>query len=332
MRHRKQVLSRAIVAMLLTVATAGAQNYQIRTRVDLVIVPVTVKNSDNHLVSGLTKADFKIFENGKEQTISNFTIDPVPLSAAVLIDTGLTTKSYAKIQETLPALSGAFSQFDEVAVYRFDKYVAKLADFTTSKEIVEASLNKLNEIQSLNPPVPSEVFSSPSPMINGWPVVPSRRPIRPIPEKEIKVLDDAMFTAANDLAQRPKGRRHMLLIVSDGRSGANEHSYDQALTRLLEANVQVYSIGVDLALLSRRLSVLEKYAKSTGGDAFFLEGTHALESSYNQAALEARNQYVLGYFSTNEAPGPLPMFRQIAVRATRPGLAVLHRRGYYQYP
>src|SRR5215831_6541006 len=78
-------LTKALIVILLAAMTTAAQDYQIRTRVDLVVVPVTVKNSGGQLVSSLTKADFRIYENGKEQEISNFTIDPVPLSAAVLV-------------------------------------------------------------------------------------------------------------------------------------------------------------------------------------------------------------------------------------------------------
>src|SRR5215471_3208072 len=110
MRHKKLVI-KTLTVIVLAAMTTAAQDYQIRTRVDLVVVPVTVKSSGGQLVSGLTKTDFRLFENGKQQTITNFTIDPVPLSAAVLVDTGLSSKSFEKIQKTLPALTGAFSAF-----------------------------------------------------------------------------------------------------------------------------------------------------------------------------------------------------------------------------
>jgi hypothetical protein len=109
----------AIVSLLLLVLTAGAQDFQIRTRVDLVVVPVTVKGADDKLINGLAQDDFIILEDGQPQTITNFTIDPVPLSAAVIVDTGLSADSLMKVQQTIPALTGAFSEFDEVAVYRF---------------------------------------------------------------------------------------------------------------------------------------------------------------------------------------------------------------------
>ena len=91
-------------------------------------------------------------------------------------------------------------------------------------------------------------------------------------------------------------------------------------------------MGMETALLSRRFSVLNDYAKATGGEAFYLDSARALEQSYTRAAEEARNQYVLGYFSTNKAPGPLPVFREITVRLAEGRYDVRHRQGYYQYP
>jgi VWFA-related protein len=325
-------LSKAVLAVFCVAALAAAQDYQIRTRVDLVVVPVTVKGSGDRLITGLTSKDFQIYENGQPQTISSFSIDPVPLSAAVLLDTGLSARSFSKVQKTLPSLSEAFSEFDEYAVYRFDTYVTQVADFTSDKTALEAALNKFKDIKPSNPAVGGSPFATAGPVINGKPIAPSIDAGARLPARDAKVLHDALFTAAGDLAKRPGDRRRVIIVVSDGRAAANEHSYEQVLERIQTNNIQVYSIGMDAALLARKFSALNDYAESTGGDAFYLDSTDALERSYSRAAEEARNQYVLGYFSTNKAPGPLPVFRQIAVRTVEPRYDVRARRGYYQYP
>src|SRR2546427_10050540 len=122
MRRRVRRISKLLlVAALFWVAAAYAQEYKIRAKVDLVVVPVTVKGAGGKLVTGLNKADFIVVEDGQQQTVTNFTIDPVPLSAAVVVDTGLPPESLTKVQKTFSALTGAFSQFDEFAVYRYDK-------------------------------------------------------------------------------------------------------------------------------------------------------------------------------------------------------------------
>ena len=337
MRLKDRIVSKALRTLIVLVMagiSSSAQDFQIRTRVDLVVVPVTVKSSTDALVSGLSQQNFMVYEDGRQQTLSNFTIDPVPLSAAVLLDTGLTATSFVKLQNTLPALAGAFSDFDEVAVYRFNKYVTQLVDFTKDKTVVEKALNKLKDIEPSPPSMSSAPFVNSTPVINGLPVIaPSLGTgSRSIPPKASKVLNDAIFAAANDLAKRPPERRRIVLVVTDGNSSGNDHSYDEALARLLDQNVQVYSVGMDAAFLARKTSVLDNYSRSTGGDIFFVDTLDKLERSYNQATDEARNQYVLGYFSNNKVQGPHPVFRQIVVKTDRPGLETFHRKGYYQYP
>jgi len=325
---------RALTVLLLAGITSSAQDFQIRTRVDLVVVPVTVKGSDDQLINGLSERNFVVYEDGRQQNLSNFTIDPVPLSAAVVLDTGLTATSYIKLQKTLPALAGAFSDFDEVSVYRFNKFVTQLVDFSKDKTVVEKALNKLKDIEPSSPSVSSGPFVNSTPVFNGLPVIAPSLGVgsRSVPAKVSKVLHDAMFAAANDLAKRPPERRRIVLIVTDGLSSGNDHSYDQAVAQLLDQNIQVYSLGMDAAFLARQTSVLDDYSKATGGDAFYVDTLDKLERSYNQATDEARNQYVLGYFSTNKVDGPLPVFRQIVVKTDRPGLETIHRKGYYQYP
>ena len=67
---------------------------------------------------------------GRRQTLKFFTSDPFPLSAAVLIDTGMPDIGVKRVQETLSALQGAFSQFDEVAIYTYSSTVGRVAGFT----------------------------------------------------------------------------------------------------------------------------------------------------------------------------------------------------------
>ena len=147
MRPARKVIRLLVWTLWLFVPGGDGQAYQIRTRVDLVVVPVTVKGSGDKLITGLTQDDFIILEDGRKQTITNFTSDPVPLSAAVLVDTGLSRASLSKVQQTFPALAGAFSDFDEVAVYRFDKFVARTLDFSRDSTVVEMAMRTLREVK-----------------------------------------------------------------------------------------------------------------------------------------------------------------------------------------
>jgi VWFA-related protein len=338
MRRKIRTVAKLVLpALLLLAVAASAQDYKIRAKVDLVIVPVTVKGSGDKLITGLKKEDFIVIEDGRRQTIANFTDDPVPLSAAVVVDTGLASGSLSKIQKTFTALAGAFSEFDEVAVYRYDKFVTKVLDFSQDTERVETAMKTMRDLKPdapLQTNLPGGPFSIPGPVINGAPVVPPGQigVIVTAPPKASKVLHDAIFTAAADLAKRERSRRKIVLVISDGETAGSSHSFDETAKSLLETGVQVYAVGLDQPFPFKKFSVLDDYAKATGGDVYFVSSIQNIEKSYSTATEEARNQYIIGYISNNEVAGPGPIFRDIAVQLVSGGLKTLHRKGYYQYP
>jgi VWFA-related protein len=346
--YRRPILSHIlkvllVTALFLAVAAYGQdskdEQYKIRAKVDLVVVPVTVKGEGDKLITNLKKEDFILLEDGRRQTLSNFTVDPVPLSAAVVVDTGLGYDALLRVQKTFPALDGAFSQFDEVAVYKYDKFVTKLLDFSGNSERVQAAMDKLREIQpraatTIDPMIAGGPFSIPGPVINGQPVVPPANLgiVSPLPPKKSSVLNDAIFTAASDLAKRERNRRKIVLVVSDGENSGNDHSFDQTTKSLLETGIQVYSVALDRPFPYNINTVLEDYARTTGGDVFFANSIHSIERSYAAATEQARNQYVLGYISNNDILGEGPVFRDIQVKIAGNNLKTFHRKGYYQYP
>src|SRR5262245_39906511 len=134
------ILSLGLVTTLAAQDTPNSADFQIRARIDLVVVPVTVKGNQDRLITGLQEKDFTVYEDGKKQSISNFSIDPVPISAAILINVGLPANSFTRIQNSATALAGAFTEMDEVEVYRFNNHVTKMMDFTTDNALLERTL------------------------------------------------------------------------------------------------------------------------------------------------------------------------------------------------
>jgi hypothetical protein len=63
------------------------------------------------------------------------------------VDTGLSPATLSKVQKTFAALAGAFSQYDEVAVYRYDKFVTRVLDFSHDGELIETAMKTLREVQ-----------------------------------------------------------------------------------------------------------------------------------------------------------------------------------------
>src|ERR1700681_1946165 len=150
----------------------GDDLYKITVTTNLVLVPVTVTDSQGRLVGGLLPKDFSVLESGQKQTLKFFTSDPFPLSAAVVIDTGMPDVGLHKVQETLSALQGAFSQFDEVGIYTYSSTVGMVADFEGVGKQLTVALNEVKGYSGENngPPVTSGPLGPQGRMINGMPV------------------------------------------------------------------------------------------------------------------------------------------------------------------
>jgi VWFA-related protein len=336
-----------------TVAEGGASREGVNSREDLytfkvttnfVIVPVTVKDNDGHLVDDLLPKDFTVFEDGKKQDLKLFIVDPFPLSAAVVLDIGMPDTAVQKINQTYAALAGAFSPYDEVSLYTYSSTVSQVADFSAAGEKLTAVLNrmKLERGHNNGAPVMNGPLGPQGPTINGIPVErPGAQP-NLAPPKDVRVLNDAVLRAALDLSKRDRARRKIIFIISDGREYGSKVSYSDVMKVLLSREIQVYAIGIEASAIPiySKLEkihlphygygdILPRYAKATGGDVFSEFNRDNIEVAYNRATIEARNQYTLGY-QTRATPSSTR--RDIEVRVDRPGLKITAKTGYYPLP
>ena len=315
--------------------------YTIIRRVNQVTVPVTVKDSNGRLVEGLLKNDFSVYEDGKEQTLNFFTSDPFPLSAAVVLDLGMPDEVVRKVNETLPALAGAFSPYDEVALYVYGNTVSKSLEFSAANDRFSSALTRIKKPgRTGGAPVVSGPMAG-GPTVNGVPFDPSV-PHVSTPRRESRVLNDAIMAAAIDLAKREKTRRKVIFVVSDGREIGSKAAYSDVLKSLLTNNINVYAVNVGASAIpgyrtaekinipfSGSGNILPKYASSTGGQVFPEFDRDAIERAYAEVTGQARNQYTLGY-STRATPST--DYRSIEVRIHRGGLKVIARDGYFPIP
>jgi len=311
---------------------------------NFVTVPVTVKDPGGHLVEGLTMKDFGLYENGVEQRLKLFTSDPFPLSAAVIFDLTLPDSEVRKVNQTLPALTGAFSPYDEVSLYAFGNTVARVSDFTAIGDKLNETLRTYRESvrgRGETVPVVTGPLAGNGPYVNGHPMDPSVSQVPVIP-RESHVLNDAVLAAARELSKRDRTRRKIIFIISDGRELGSNASYSQVLKVLLSQEITVYAVAVGSSAIPgygqlQRIRVpgmgygdiLPKYASATGGEVFTELSSDAIESAYARITGDARNQYTLGY--TTRAT-PSSSYRQIEVRIHQPGLKVVARDGYYPLP
>src|SRR5438105_9166656 len=90
-------------------------------RVNYVIIPFTVKDNKGNLIAGLKRRDVQVFENGREQNIRFFTVDPAPMSVALVIDQSMAQENMDRVNSALGALQGAFTNYDEISVFTYNK-------------------------------------------------------------------------------------------------------------------------------------------------------------------------------------------------------------------
>ena len=121
--------------------------FTIRTSVNLVLIPAMVKDSDGRRVDGLLPKDFTVLENGQKQPLTFFTSDPFQLSVAIVLDTGMADVALQKVNQTYSALVGAFSAYDEVALYTYSSTVSQVSDFSGRPEKLTAVLNQMKFVR-----------------------------------------------------------------------------------------------------------------------------------------------------------------------------------------
>lgn len=320
--------------------------YKLRVQTNFVQIPVLVKDGQGRRVYGLNPLDFTVNENGKPQTLTYFTSDPFALSVAIILDIGMADVAFQKVNETYASLVGAFSPYDEVALYTYSSTVSQVSDFTARTEKLTASLDEMKLVRGRNngPPVLGGPLGPQGPMINGMPVGSSGPPPVMTPAKESHVLNDAILRAALDLSKRPREMRKVIFVISDGREYGSRASYSQVLKVLQTRDIQVQAVVVDSGALPvykqlERLrikgqgysNILPKYVYATcGGQVHSELSRNAIGDAYASITSEARNQYTLGY---NPKPTPdSSAYRSIEVIVHRRGLRVSAKDGYYRIP
>jgi VWFA-related protein len=320
--------------------------YKLVVKVNFVQIPVMVKNSDGRRVDGLLARDFTVKENGKPQTLTYFTSDPFELSVAIVLDIGMADVALQKINQTYTSLTGAFSPYDEVALYTYSSTVSQVTDFSGKAARLTAALNEMKLVRGNNngPPVLGGPIGPGGPIVNGVPA--GGPPVPPIynAPRESHVLNDAILRAALDLSKRDRTRRKVIFVISDGRELGSKASYRDVLHLLQTRDIQVRAVVVDSGALpgyrqaakihlpgQGYTDILPKYVRATCGEDALLElSRNSIEDAYMQIANEARNQYTLGY--SPQAVAGNSAYRTIEVVVHKRDLKVSAKDGYFAVP
>jgi VWFA-related protein len=319
----------------------------IHVPVNYVDVPVTVRDKKGHLVAGLRWQQFRVYEDGQRQRIVTFSADAYPLSVAFVIDDTLPADIMQKVNQSLAALTGAFTPSDSIAVVTYGNSPQLITDFTGAQGArLPAALEMAKRPgRDMGVPIVSGPLAE-GPTINGQSVDPNLEPQRGnsgflMVPKEVHPLNDAILYAAEQLQKEAKGRRRVIFVISDGKNVRSKASYKEVVQYLLTNNVSVYGtlvgdsavwgIGyldkLKLPLMAPE-NLLPRFAVATGGSVDSELSENGIQNSFARIADSVRTQYTLGYVS--HQPVISGKYHNIDVDVLGiSGLDVSAKAGYY---
>ncbi|HET9785253.1 MAG TPA: VWA domain-containing protein, partial [Terriglobales bacterium] len=280
-------------------AASKAQVPEFTSNVNLVLVPVVITDPLNRMVTGLEKQFFSITEDNVPQNIKTFSTEDAPISVGVVFDSSGSMSD--KIDESRRALVQFFrtaNPQDEFFLVDFADQPRMLCSFTSNIDQIEDSVTFLQ------------------------------------PQGRTALLD-AIYLALAEM-RHAKYQRRALLIISDGGDNHSRYSERDIERVVREANVQIYGIGLYSATPATQEEIngpalLDKITESTGGKTFEIHDVDELADTATKIGIELRNQYVIGYSSTDSSTDG--HWRKIQVKLHPPPglppLTVAARTGYY---
>ncbi len=267
-----------------------------KKEIEEVVLHAIVVDDQNHLVTGLTEKDFRIFEDGKQQTLTFFRKEHVPVSLGILIDnSGSMLPKRAKVSEAALQLVDGSQQKDQVFVVNFGDDAFLDQDYTDDVGKLRAALMRTGTHGST-------------------------------------ALYDAVIASVDHLSQTAAQQKKILLLVTDGRDNASQATYNEVLRKLQSKNGPVlYTIALSQGGRADEADreALRRLSEQTGGAAFFPSSLDEVQSIAKSIAQDIRSQYVIGYRSSNpQTAGAYHTIQAQAIEGSTP-LRVSTRAGYY---
>ena len=263
----------------------------VRINTELVLVNVTVLNSEGKFVNGLKQSDFTITEDGKSQSVASFSSEETPFAAVVLLDSSGSMEQRLSLGRSaaIRFLDGLRGE-DVASVFTFDSKVEQLQAFSAERDLAPRAFG--------------------------------------VQAKGMTVLNDAIVRAADDLSKRPEKRR-AIIVLSDGGENRSSATPGKALEHALAAGATIYTVNMSPNNGPRDLqsaAMLRDFADKSGGLYVASPGGQALRDSFTGILAELGHQYTLAYRPSNRTRDG--SWRSIAVTVPRPDVIVRTRKGY----
>lgn len=287
------ILALMLVGVSSAVPRPSAQTF--KSRVDIVQVTASVVDAGGRLIKGLTKDEFRVWEDGEEQAISQFTDERVPVSLGVLLDASDSMRGQP-MADARTAL---------------DHFVSELLE--PVDEAFVATFNHLPRLAARWSRPPAAVANS-------------LDDVRPSGGTAIY---DAL-AGTSTLFERRAHARAAFVVISDGADTASDRTLHQAVDAIRRTDTFVYAIAIDdgdgAPAARVNPDALREITSMSGGYTEVVRSAAELGPATARIADELNTQYTIGYTSTRRPDGA---WRALRVRVTRPDAFVRARRGYY---
>jgi VWFA-related protein len=271
--------------------------YTIRVNADSVVLHATVQNRKGVLVSGLSKDDFQVYEDGVLQPIDYFSHEDIPVTVGLVVDnSGSMSPKRPEVISAALAFARSSNPQDQMFVVLFNEKVSfglpANTPFTDQVAQLEVALSR-------------------------------------IAADGMTALYDAVAAALEHLKKGDRDKK-VLIVISDGGDNASKHNLAQIMAMAGHPDAIIYTIGLFVAEdPDRNLGALKQLAKDTGGEAFLPETVSEVLPICERIARDIRNQYTIAYAPTNRKQDGT--YRVIHVKAGAPGrgrVFVRTRAGY----
>jgi Ca-activated chloride channel homolog len=301
-------MTRHLITVFVLLSAAAVQAYAspsndrdqtIKVDVDLVLVNAAVSDSKGRMVTGLQQENFRIWEDKVEQKVEYFSSEDTPMSIGLIFD------ATGSMADKISAARDAAASFLRVGNPE-DEYF--LVTFSQRATLVEPFTTDISRLQN------HMLFT---------------------PAKGLTPLFDAVYLGLETM-KSAKNKRKALLLITDGEDNHSRYSFADIKEFVKEQDVEIFVIGIvnpggELAPGQSGRAIIEDLAEIGDGEAFFPDSVDELEDICNKIGLELRNQYVLGYHSTNKAKDG--RWRKIRLKISPPKgvsyLSVHSKNGYY---
>jgi Ca-activated chloride channel family protein len=267
-----------------------------RGGVDLTTFGVTVTDRKGVIVTGLTKDDFEVVEDGKVQSLQYFAAGEGDTAPEMHV--GLMMDASGSMLADMKLAQGAAIKFLNLLP---DAQDITLVDFDTQVRVTrypQRDFPRLVErIRQRKP--------------DGW-----------------TALYDALGTYLDGAGEQDG--RTVLVMFTDGGDTRSAITLSETVNLIKASDITVYAIGlVDNTGSARQhlQMTLRQLVDASGGQAFFPTAMKDVEAAYEKVLAEIRGQYHLGYLPSNTTADGA--WRKVDIKVKRPDLRVRARKGYF---